>query len=420
MPARAQSLGPREQALGGSVAARPSNFAAAENPAALPFGSPGAEEDQSSLELGYAYRHPMLYAQRIADARRVVPTTEPADENILTLGARFDIGKAFGVTGLSVGTSVYLPVGSIFRWSIHPDERPQWLFHTDYGEHIDIRLALAYRPFRWLSLGAGVHVLFDVETFTTARVASVDSTTDPSTGETTLDVSTQLGEEVHVYGRAAPAAGVMLEPIDELRLGIAYRGKIYVDDWGWTRIQGVPASGDLGYVHRFAHYFHPHTVVFAAAVRLHPALWLSVDAIYGHWSEGLTTNHEALGPGRFGNTVSLAGGVSVRVAPPVRLLGGYRYVPSPFDNFGGPTNLLDNDQHIGSLGGEIELGRLEREGLRFQLAWSGRVAFLVEREEKKDPRRFASDRALLENEGIEPYRYGGMVPGASLSVEASW
>jgi hypothetical protein len=110
----------------------------------------------------------------------------------------------------------------------------------------------------------------------------------------------------------------------------------------------------------------------------------------------------------------------LRVASRLELLGGYRYAPSPFDNLGGPTNLLDNDQHVGSLGGALELGTVDPEGVTFTLAWAGRVAFLIEREEHKDPRRFASDRQLLENEGLEPYCYGGMVPGASLSLEAAW
>jgi hypothetical protein len=146
----------------------------------------------------------------------------------------------------------------------------------------------------------------------------------------------------------------------------------------------------------------------------------SIDLTYSAWSAALTTNAAALGPGRFGDTLSPSVGVAYAIAPRLGILAGYRYMPTPFDNFGGPTNLLDCDQHIGSLGGDLDLGELEGWGIAAALRWAGRVAWLAPREESKDPRRFESDAQVLQNEGYPGYRYGGVVPGLSIAAEARW
>jgi hypothetical protein len=417
-------FGPRDMAVGLSAAARPVGPAAAfHNPAALADGAysfgPGASRahaDDTLVELAFVYAHALLHAAR--DTGGAVPLAAAVPDTIAaTAGVRVDLGALRGRPGIDFGLLAYVPGGDIFRWSIHPDERAQWLFATDRTQHLGVHLALGWRIARWLSIGAAVRVLFDVQTFTTARVTSVTSET--VAGASKVRVSTQLGEDVTVFGRVAPTVGILATPIDALRLGLTWRGKLYVDDWGWTRIQGVPATGDLGYVHRFAHYFEPHTLVAAAAGRIGP-VWLSADVAYARWSEALTANHQALGPGRFGDTITPSVGLSVAAGSRLELRAGYRFVRSPFDNFGGPTNLLDADQHVASLGGEARLGTVRAAGVTFRLAWAVRTAFLRERHEEKDPRRFASDRAFLANEGRAAYRYGGAIPGASLSVEARW
>ncbi len=419
-------FGPRDMALGLSVGARAIGPAAAYyNPAALADGAwtfgPGASRDRSDpaiVDLALVYAHPVLHAS--FDAGGAVPlAAEVPDTVAAVVGARADIGALFGRPGIDFGLLLYLPTNDIFRWSIHPDERVSWLFQTDRTQHVGIDMALGWRIARWIAIGAGMRVLFDVQTFTTGRVTSITSEPDPATGSANLHVSTQLGEDVTVYGRAAPTVGVFATPIDALRLGFTWRGKLYVDDWGSTRIQGVPGSGDLGYAHRFAHYFEPHTLALAVAGRLGPATF-SADVAYARWSEALTTNHQALGPGRFGDTVTPSVGLSLSASARVELRAGYRFVRSPFDNLGGPTNLLDGDAHVASVGGEVALGGYRPAGVAFRLAFAARSAFLVERGESKDPRRFPSDHAFLGNEGLRPYHYGGTIPGASLALEASW
>jgi hypothetical protein len=410
-------LDPRDTALAGSTAARPGSFSAVwTNPAGLARGGSTREAPGfGELSFGFVHARPRLHVGTL-DGRPITPAAQVPDVNGLVLGARFDLGRAFRLTGLHAGIALHLPP-DVFRWSIHPDERVSWLFWTDRAQHLGIHTGLGYRVAPWLSLGLGVRVLFDTETLTTGRVTDIKRTVDPTTGGSGFEVKTQLGEDVTVYGRAAPNAGVLVTPADGIALAIVYRHPMYVDDWGWTRIQGAPGTGDLGYVHRFAHYYQPLQIASAVSVRVTERVRASSDFTYGRWSDGLTTNHASL-PGRFGDTLTLALGVSWQAHSRLALLGGYRFQPSPFDNLGGPTNLLDNDQHVTSIGLDADVLRVE--GVTFALRAAMQVAWLVGKDERKDPRRFESDRAVVTNPGYPGYRFGGMVPAVSIATEVRW
>jgi hypothetical protein len=411
-------LDPRETALAGSTVARPGGFYALwSNPAGL--ARTGAELDRpgfAELSVGAVSARPRLSIEA-ADGRRLEPDAAVGDVFALILGSRFDLGRLLHLPGLTAGFALSMPT-RVFRWAIRPDDRFAWHSWSDRTEQIGIRGGLAYRATPWLSLGAGLRVLFDTETNTTGRVTRVERTVNPETGESGFDVGTQLGGEVTVYGRAAPAFGAQITPTSAVTIGIVYRHRIFVDDWGWTRIQGAPGTGDLGYVHRFAHFYHPTQLALAASTRLGAGLEASFDLTYSRWSDALTKNHQALGPGRFGDTLTPAIGISLRAHERLVVMGGYRFAPTPFDNLGGPTNLLENDRHVTSTGVDLALGAID--GVDLRLRASAQVTWLVTREETKDPRRFPDGRAVLTNPGYPGYRYGGRVPAASLALEAGW
>jgi hypothetical protein len=291
----------------------------------------------------------------------------------------------------------------------------------DRSQVIGFNAGAAARPLPWLTVGVGLRVLFDVETFTVGRVVDVEQIVDPATGAPLLDVDTQLGENVTVYGRVAPTAGVMVAPWPAVRIGLVYRAQNLADDWGATRIAGVPGLGDLGYAHRFAHYQQPHQVALGVGLAASPAVRLSVDLTWRNWSEGLSTYRNSFGPGRWGDTWSPACGLSWAVARGIGLLGGYRFEPSPLDNLGGPTNLLDNDRHVGSLGMTLAFAELLGDpDLGYRLSWAVQTSWLVEREEVKDWRRFRSDEQMMANPGYPGYRYGGVVAAGVVDLEVAW
>ncbi len=144
-----------------------------------------------------------------------------------------------------MGLSVYAPK-SLFRWTIRPDDDVQWALLTDRTQVISIHTGLAYRITPWLSLGAGLRVLFDVQTLTRGQVTTVESDTDPVTGKQVIRTHTRLGTDAEVFGRVSPLFGALITPLEGLRIGLVYRHESFVDDWGNTRITGVPGSGKPG------------------------------------------------------------------------------------------------------------------------------------------------------------------------------
>jgi hypothetical protein len=390
---------------------------------ALPVGAPSLwyapatlslDEDEPGfveLTVGSVFAHPIVHVDG-TDGADIELAVEPRSTAAFHVGTRFDLGHAFGVRGLNAAVSFYSPVTKLFAYSIHPDESVQWLDLTDRTQHFGVQAGLALRIARWLSVGAAVRVLFDLQTYTTGAVTEVTSRPDPATGETMVNAETRLGESVRVFGRAAPTVSIASRPFAELGLSLTWRSKILVDDWGWTRTsasEGLPA---LGYVHRFVHYYRPHEVSLAASLEVRPDVVIAAEATYGRWSTAPSKNARRL-EGRWGDTVSPALAARWNASEPLALMGGYRFVPSPFDNFGGPTNFLDNDEHVGSVGAELALDPVTVRG-------SLRLAWLVSREEIKDWRRFASDFDLERNPGYPGYRHGGVVPSAQLELEAAW
>jgi len=408
-------LGPRAMALGGSYAARPGDFAAAYyNPGGLVPG--GAREERGGffqLSLAYLYAVPSLYVTG-ADGGELETPPVPTSTGVV-LGSRFSVGQPFDLDGLNMGLSVYVPE-HLFRWTIRPDDDVQWALLTDRTQVVSANASLGLRVTSWLSIGAGLRVMFDVQTLTRGRVTSIEY--DEETGK--VRTHTELGTDAQVFGRVAPLAGVLVTPVDELRLGLTYRHESYVDDWGDTRIRDVPILSNMGYTHRFAHYFEPTQVTLAAGADVTPELDVSLDVTWARWSRALSTNQNAQNSPVWGDTWTPAAGARWRANQALSLLGGYRFQKSPLGNFGGPSNLLDNDRHVVSLGLESELERWLVPGLDATANLALEQILLVERSETKDYRRFESDAALEKNPGYPSYVYGGRVTAISFGLEAKW
>jgi long-chain fatty acid transport protein len=431
LPAAAQAgieerfgLGTRATALAGSVGARPGSFAAAwYNPGAIAASLDPAVDRPGFVQLtvGGIFARPMVHVQDLGGQDMSDRVTGPAhDVAGFWLGARFDLGHAIGLEGLTAALSVYMPGKNIFRWSIRPDEELQWMFLTDRSHHISIDAGVAYRVAPWLSIGIGLRILFDTETLTLGQVESFEYDTDPETGEMSVRVSARLGEDVRVVGRFAPTVGILAEPHERLRLGLTYRARTFVDDYGWTRIEQVPILGTIGYVHRFLHYYQPHQVAASVAVNPIPSLCLSLDLTWANWSDARTVN--AARPERgFRDTWTPAAGASWDSGRGLHVLAGYRFDPAPFSSGGGETNLLVNDQHVFGLGLELRLHELTgQDELRYTFMVAGQLHSLVRNEERKRPERFVSDEVFQDNPGYPGYRYGGTVPTVSASVMAEW
>ncbi len=415
------ALGPGPMALAGSYAARPGDFAAAYyNPAGLaPGGSVVEKGGFFEASFSLVYGHPSLF---VTGAKGQTIATPPAlDTAGAVLGARFSVGQPFHVDGLDMGVAVYLP-GHVFEWSIRPDDTPQWALLGDRTQVLTANLALAYRVLRWLSVGAGARMTFDTQTNITGVLTHFNPTNDQATA--------QLGTSATVYGGVAPVAGLLFTPVDRLRIGLAYRGESYVDDWGSAIVATGPqvGLGNLGYDFRFAHYFEPTELTAAVSADLGAGVDVSADLTYARWSDALSTNRNLFGCGLapcngpspiWGDTWTPAVGVRWRAVPAFALMAGYRFQRSPLDNFGGPSNLLDNDRHVPSLGFQLDLSKLVP-SLDARITAGLQYVVLVDRTEVKEFQRFPSDAALEANPGYPSYSYGGSLVAGSIGVDARW
>ena len=418
-------IGARPMALGGSYAARPGNFAAAYyNPAGLV--TPGEKGGLFEASIALLYGHPQLHVKSANGGELAMPEVPGAaakfgtpDTAGLVIGSRFAVGQPFKIEGLDMGFALYLPP-HLFRWAIRPDDDIQWALLTDRTQVLSAEIGLAYRLTKWLSLGASARILFDAQTLTRGEVTGVNLDKDPVTGKTIVRTGTRLGVDSQVFGRVTPIFGAMLTPTNRMRFGLVYRHQSYVDDWGNTRITGVPSFGDLGYTHHFAHYFEPSSVTVAANVDLGGGFDVSADFTYSLWSEAQSTNRNQFGSGRWGNTLTPAFGVQWKMNPALGLMAGYRFQRSPLDNFGGPTNLLDCDRHVVSAGVDVGLGKLLGTSFDPRLVLSGVSMLLMERTETKDFRLFPSDAAWMSNAGYPSYSFGGHVLAISAGLEAQF
>ena len=193
-----------------------------------------------------------------------------------------------------------------------------------------------------------------------------------------------------------------------------------MDDFGATQIDGVPGLPALGYGHFFTHFNEPHRVAAAVAQRVGD--WtLSADLEYARWSDGLTTNHNWPGVGFFADTWTPAAGVSWAPVAGLEALAGYRYSRAPWDNFGGRSNVLANDEHAMSCGMRFDFAKMAP-GAEYPIAltWALRWRSLVTRTETKDWRGFDSDAQMDANPGAPGYRYGGAIVAGALGVELQW
>jgi long-subunit fatty acid transport protein len=410
-------LGPEAAALGGAVTAVPIGFASLHYAPAL-LAHRGMRPGGARLQLGYIYGNPIVHVTGLDG--HPLGTARVAETSSVFIGASFDLAHELGLEGLVGAIAISTPVTSMFSYTVRPDDELQWMTLTDGSSHLSIEAGLAYRPVDWLSFGLAARLALAVELFTSAGVTTVDTYVDPMTHDTVIDVGTRIGARGGVSARVSPIASVAIMPIPELRIGVTYRGASYVDDWGWSRVQGVPGLGDIGYVHRFAHWVRPHEVALGAAVRPLPELEISADLTWEHWQEAVTGNWDAA-PGRFGDIFVPAVGVRVTAAPGVDLLAGYRFVRAPYSNFGGPSNLLINDTHHASLGVAAALDALTGQAdLPFTIRASFRLSILEEAREAKDFREFRDDPTWMRNAGYPGYVFGGVVPSAQVSVEARW
>lgn len=95
-------------------------------------------------------------------------------------------------------------------------ENPRFFAYGSEMDTLTMQLALAYRPFRWLSIGLGASILANIKV---GSVLAFSITSDDPSDSNVLI-------RAKLEPRIAPIAGIYVSPIPELEFGLTFRGKL--------------------------------------------------------------------------------------------------------------------------------------------------------------------------------------------------
>jgi hypothetical protein len=379
-------FGARAGGMAGALTADASGEAAAAyNPAGV------ARSSDVEAAVGYGYG-----ITRLTIDGRDAGVTTPRGTS-LGLSIPFAVGR----TTIAFGIAMYIPDQFLVRVQAIPASEPRFVLLDNDVDRIVVSPVLAVRPLRWLSLGVGATLLADAAgNGVNFDVGVVGGSKVGSAG---LDVSLPI--------RAAPLAGVTVEPRTWLRFGLAYRGaidlRVKLDILSHVDIANGAVLGDVLISLRAVNLYTPQRLSLGFAVDVLPSLTLAADLAWVNWAGfeggvpdlrtlialGVTPSLvQALFPDeRFRDVWVPRFGLEYRraVASRVTLAGriGYAYERSPVPDQVGLTSFADNDSHLVSVGAGVALERLTavlKKPLRFDVAIGWRE--LVGRTTLKDPR----------------------------------
>lgn len=302
----------------------------------------------------------------------------------ITTGACMQLPYNVSV-GLSFGLGLQDPMTLA---QTTPNDRPQFAMYGEALEQLSVAIGVAYRPVRQFSIGFGGSILVNSDLSFAANVPIAYDGMDPDMEDDPLSV----GLEWHLQMNAAPYIGVLVSPIDQLRIGIAYRGPLY-HNLSTPALVGVTVVGlDLSIPLRVQSFgwYSPRQVAFGVSGQPTRELTITADVTYYAWhfapgpflyvnpdvdcaggdpSVACSLNYPAVEQAELGYRdiwVPRIGGELKVLDDHLAIRGGYAFRPSAITipNDTRPVNLLDGATHSISLGFGYRLGRLPNEAPR--------------------------------------------------------
>ncbi|MEW6444269.1 MAG: outer membrane protein transport protein [bacterium] len=357
-------LGARAVALGGAYTALADDFSAVYyNPAGL------RGEKESSLTLGGLWAKPWLYVRQEGE--------ETEHPHLYATGAAFlgvatNLGHLTGYGQLrpwTLGLCLYLPIERALMADIPGQSSDRkFIFYLDDTQVLAILAGLAWEITPWLSVGVSGNFLADLRAPNEA-VADVDIRTVlpylAHLGDLTKEVRPRIMRDTEL--KVSPIAGVRLQPLSWLTLGLTYRGRIYGETVGTQDIllRFTDFSGEssarlqlavLGEIH-YVHFWKPNQVSAGSAFTLFNSLRIALDLTWADWSDYLDPMwyRPAIG---FHDTWTPRLGLEQTFRNGIALRAGYAFQPTPVPDQTRASNYLDCDRHIASLGAGYTFSRI--------------------------------------------------------------
>lgn len=262
-PEDVQGVGGRMIAMGGAGTAASTDFSSA-------YYNPANLSRCSSSQVGLSIRQTMYNLDVDDETPGADPTLEGyPDPKELRNQTRISIGFCnhlpFGLSfGMSFGVGLQNPM-TLDQSSLN--QRPHWLLYGEQLEQLSIVLALAWQPIPQLSFGLGASILVHSDLTVATDIA------------VTLGGSDATSEVVFQWNLkpvAALYAGVHVAPIEQLHIGIAYRGALFHDLNTPVNIDAgaVGLSIPLNIFVESAAWYSPQQLAFG--VSGDPLPWLTV------------------------------------------------------------------------------------------------------------------------------------------------
>lgn len=203
-----------------------------------------------------------------------------------------------------------------------------------------ISFGLSYRWKPWLSMGLGLVMLPAV---TTINDVYTPNAVDPANVEANFRIEQGIEEAV--------VAGIIVDPLDWLRLAISVQDEVYLAVHARNRVllggsEATPVLQSL----RVAQHYSPPRLSGSLAVRGESAWIVSLDATWMGWSRYLDEHASQPAPA-FHDTVDLRIGGELPMGDDSSVRFGVGWAPTPVPEQTGRSNYVDNDRVIVAAGG---------------------------------------------------------------------
>lgn len=342
--------GARSQGMGGASSAVVDDASAVfHNPALLPFGEPhislamNGVFDRTSVLL---MPRPTGYDATGYDTR-VNPRSDTEGGSVY--GA-VDIGFSLEPFGddFAIGGLARLPLNGFANIdSSFPDEREQYHSNQLHFPIIDrsrtelLGMGVAYRWRPWLSMGFGLLVM---PAASSANAIYTPNAADPGSVELNLKVEQGLEEAV--------VAGLLIEPLDWLRIGLVFQDELYLSLAGQNAVivEGVDNGQPVDQVFEIIYGYAPTRLVGSVALVSDGGWTLTGEGTWLAWSR-YQDDHSASPTVPFEDTLNLRLGVELPSIAESTVRFGFGWLPTPVPAQTGRTNYVDNDRFVLALGG---------------------------------------------------------------------
>jgi len=304
------------------------------NPAGL------SEAKHAEVELGYFYGRTSVDVKMSGPhpdypSVNSNPLMDAAEKETPTEGYLIGLNVPPGSKKLATGVVLYFPNERLYEEIFEDERNPFVLDYQRQTKHLMAIPALSYEIVPMVSVGLGLMV--GAHTYVINRA-----------GKTLVG-----NEEGYLSTWTAPEFGILIKPLDGLKIGVAYRGKYSANSGAVISMFGPPITL------KGVTLYSPLQVAGGASY-LYDKLTVALDVVYTRWSDFEPPFITATGPDgtpiatysdvNFSDTYTPRLGAEYRLIDFLTLRAGYYFKASPVPEQTGESNIIDSDTHVGSLG----------------------------------------------------------------------